>query len=109
MEIFRIYLQSLNNDILNYGMRSFLTTKEACDITLGLVPELSLASKFKMVLKGAKNISAFSNLVYVMGRMKYLNSVYASYPASPREFPEFKKKVVESIEEAKNRFRPNPV
>lgn len=109
MEIFRIYLQSLNNDILNYGMRSFLTTKEASDITLGLVPELSLASKFKMVLKGAKNISAFSNLVYVMGRMKYLNSVYASYPASPREFPEFKKKVVESIEEAKNRFRPNPV
>ncbi len=109
MEIFRIYLQSLNNDILNYGMRTFLTTKEASDITLGLVPELSLASKFRMVLKGARNISAFSNLVYVMGKMKSLNALYASYPKSPKEFPEFKKTVVMNIEEAKEKFKPNPV
>lgn len=109
MEVFRIYLQSLNNDILNYGMRTFLTTKEASDITLGLIPELSLASKFKMVLKGTTNIRAFSNLVYVVGKMKELNDVYDRYPANPDDFLPFKRKVVSVIEEAKERFKPNPV
>jgi len=109
MEVFRIYLQSLNNDILNYGMRTFLTSKEASDITLGLIPELSLASKFKMVLKGATNIRAFTNLVYVVGKMKEMNEVYDNYPDTPEKFPQFKKSVVSTIEEAKERFKPNPV
>ncbi|MCL4329117.1 MAG: NAD(P)/FAD-dependent oxidoreductase [Candidatus Thermoplasmatota archaeon] len=109
MEVFRIYLQSLNNDILNYGMRTFLSTKEASDITLGIVPELSLASKFKMVLKGTRNISAFSNLVHVMGRMKTLNQMYENYPASVKEFAPFKKQVVHMIEEAKERFPSSPI
>ncbi|HLH85570.1 MAG TPA: NAD(P)/FAD-dependent oxidoreductase [Thermoplasmataceae archaeon] len=109
MEVFRIYLQSLNNDVLNYGMKKFLTTKEASDITLGLVPELSLASKFKMVLKGATNLSAFSNLVYAMGKMKEFNAIYNNYPRGPEEFLSFKHKVKETIEEVKARFKPNPV
>ncbi|MCL5990451.1 MAG: dehydrogenase, partial [Candidatus Thermoplasmatota archaeon] len=109
MEIFRIYLQSLNNKILNYGMNKFLTTKEASDITLGLVPELSLASKFKFVLKGASNINAFRNLVFVMSKMKEMNAIYENYPKSPDEFISFKNKVKENIEDAKARFRPNPV
>ncbi|WMT45147.1 MAG: FAD-dependent oxidoreductase [Cuniculiplasma divulgatum] len=109
MEVFRIYLQSLNNDILNYGMRTFLTTKEASDITLGLIPELSLASKFKMVLKGATNVRAFSNLVYVVGKMKEFNSLYDAYPKTPEEFAPFKKTVKTIIEDAKERFKPNPV
>ena len=109
MEIFRIYLQSLNNDILNYGMKSFLTTKEASDITLGLIPELSVASKFKMVLKGARNISAFSNLVYVVGRMKSMNEIYEHYPENPDTFAPFKQKVVHMIEEAKHRFPSSPI
>lgn len=109
MEVFRIYLQSLNNDILNYGMKTFLTTREASDITLGIVPELSLASKFKMVLKGARNITAFSNLVYVIGRMKEMNALYETYPETPDTFTPFKDKVVHTIEDAKKRFPSSPI
>lgn len=109
MEVFRIYLQSLNNDILNYGMKTFLTTKEASDITLGLIPELSLASKFKMVLKGARNISAFSNLVYVVGKMKSMNQLYDAYPETPDKFSTFKKTVLNTIEDAKTRFPSSPI
>ncbi len=109
MEVFRIYLQSLNNDVLNYGMKTFLTMKEASDITLGIVPELSLASKFKMVLKGATNIGAFSNMVYAINRMKELNEIYDRYPETPEKFASFKHKVTEIIEDAKKRFKPNPI
>ncbi len=109
MEIFRIYLQSLNNDVLNYGMKSFLTTKEASDITLGIVPELSMRAKFKMVMKGARNISAFTSLVWVVGRMKTMNQMYEEYPENPEAFAPFKKKVVDMIEEAKHKFPSSPI
>ena len=90
-------------------MKTFLTTKEASDITLGIVPELTLASKFKMVLKGARNITAFSNLVYVIGKMKEMNAHYEKYPQSPDKFVPFKQKVVETIEDAKRRFPSSPL
>ncbi|MCL5881152.1 MAG: NAD(P)/FAD-dependent oxidoreductase [Candidatus Thermoplasmatota archaeon] len=104
MEIFRIYLQSLDNDILNYGMKNFLTRKEASDITLGLIPELSMASKFMMVMKGARNIGAFRNLVYAVRKMQKMNQIYDNYPKNPTDFMKWRPLVTEEIEEAKKRF-----
>ncbi len=109
LEVFRVYLQSLNNEVINYGMKTFVTAKEAEDLSYGLVPELSLVSKFKMVLKGATNISAFSNLVYVVKKMKELNALYEGYPKSPEAFPHWKKQVAGEIEVAKAKFQPDPV
>ncbi len=109
LEVFRIYLQSLNDEVLNYGMRTFLTSKEAEDLSYGRIPELSLASKFKMVLKGATNISAFSDLVYVVKKMKALNEIYSKYPKGTEGFDRWRAEVHKEIHEAKERFRPNPV
>ncbi len=109
MEVFRIYLQSLNNDILNYGMKNFLTRKEASDLTVGVIPELSLAEKARMIIKGMKNMTAFSNLVYTVKKMKELNTLYQHYPKSPKEFDAFKGKVVQEIHNAKKRFPSSPI
>ena len=109
LEVFRVYLQSLNNDLINYGMKTFLTAKEAEDISYGLVPELHLASKFKMILKGAANMNAFSNLLYVVKKMKELNALYEKYPESPEAFLKWREIVDSSVKEAKGRFKPNPV
>ncbi len=109
MEVFRIYMQSLNNATLNYGIRTFLTTKEASDLTLGTIPELSMTSKLKMVLKGASNINAFRDLVYVVGKMKELNAIYNEYPKSPEQFDAWKLRVEKEIHNAKERFKPNPI
>ncbi|MDE1868648.1 MAG: NAD(P)/FAD-dependent oxidoreductase [Candidatus Micrarchaeota archaeon] len=109
LEVFRVYLQSLNNDLINYGMQTFLTPKEAVDLSYGLVPELSVASKAKLLLQGAKNIAAFSNLVYVVKKMKELNEIYANYPKSPEEFQPWRHRVDQMMEEAKSKFQPNPI
>jgi flavin-dependent dehydrogenase len=109
LEVFRIYLQSLNNDIINYGMKTFLTAKEAEDLSYGIVPELSLASKFKMLLKGATNINAFANLIYVVKKMKLLNEIYGRYPSNPGTFEHWRGEVLKEIHDAKERFKPNPV
>jgi geranylgeranyl reductase family protein len=109
LEVFRIYLQSLNNDVINYGMKNFLSGKEAVDLSYGNTPELSLASKFKMVLKGATNINAFANLVYAVKKMKEFNSIYEKYPKNPAEFSGWKSVVAKEMEEVKEKFKPNPI
>ncbi|MGC8572234.1 MAG: NAD(P)/FAD-dependent oxidoreductase [Candidatus Micrarchaeia archaeon] len=109
MEVFRIYLQSLNDDIINYGFKNFLTDKEAVDLIYGRIPELSVTTKFKMILKGAANINAFTNLKYAVDEMNILNKMYEQYPESPDKFVEWKHKVVSEIEKVKERFKPNPV
>ncbi len=109
LEVFRVYLQSLNNDLLNYGMKTFVTAKEASDLSYGLVPELSLTGKFKMILQGAQNITAFSNLLFAVKKMKVLNELYKNYPKSTEGFTEWRKEVESHMYESKERFQPNPI
>ena len=73
------------------------------------MPELSLASKFKMVLKGASNVGAFNNLLFAVKKMKELNALYERYPESPEGFARWREAVSSSMKEAKERFKPNPV
>ena len=109
LEAFRVYLQSLNNDLLNYGMKTFMSADEAEQISYGLIPELHLAAKFRLVLRGAKNINAFKNLLYVVKKMKLLNEIYRDYPKSPESFPQWRASVRRELEDVKARFKPNPV
>ncbi|MGC8567689.1 MAG: FAD-dependent oxidoreductase [Candidatus Micrarchaeia archaeon] len=109
LEAFRIYLQSLNNDIINYGFKVFLTAKEAEELSYGTVPELSMKSKFKIVLKGMSNIKAFNNLLYIIDKMKMFNELYSRYPSNPQEFQGWKNNVKKEIELLKERFKPMPV
>lgn len=109
MEAFRVYLQSLNNDLINYGMAKFLSRKEAEDLAYGRTTEMSVMSKMTMVLSGIANISAFKNLVYTVKKMKELNELYADYPKTPEEFPSWKARVTKEMEEFKEKFKPNPI
>jgi flavin-dependent dehydrogenase len=109
MEVFRTYLQSLNNETINYGMKTFLTTKEAVDLCYGRIPELSMATKVKMALKGSTNISAFTNLVYSVKKMQKLNEIYSRYPTSPEAFQKWRQEAKAEVEDVKERFKPNPI
>jgi len=109
LEAFRVYLQSLNNELIDYGMEHFLTEEEAVQISYGLTPEISFSSALKKAISGLANINAFKNLVFVVGKMKKLNELYNNYPKSPREFIEWKNKVNKEISEVKSMFKPNPI
>ncbi len=109
LEVFRIYLQSMNNDLINYGMNKFITEEEAIQMSYGRVPELTVASTFQKLLSGVQNINAFKNLMVVVKKMKKLNEMYSRYPASPKEFMPWRNEVVAEIADAKERFKPNPV
>ncbi len=109
MEAFRVYLQSLNNELINYGMSKFLSRKEAEDLAYGRTTELSVVSKVSMVVQGVSNIAAFKNLVYTVKKMKMFNELYSQYPATPEEFPKWRDQVSKEMEEFKEKFKPNPI
>ncbi|MCL4379412.1 MAG: NAD(P)/FAD-dependent oxidoreductase [Candidatus Marsarchaeota archaeon] len=109
LEVFRTWMQSLNNDTINYGMKVFLTAKEAEDISYGRIPELSITSKAKMIIQGVSNMNAFNNLRYVVKKMKVLNDIYENYPKSIEGFTKWREMVKAEMEEAKSKFQPNPM
>ncbi|MEM3839353.1 MAG: FAD-dependent oxidoreductase [Candidatus Micrarchaeaceae archaeon] len=108
LESFRIYLQSLNNDLINYGMSHFLTKEEAEEISYGRIPKIGIASTFNKVLSGISNINAFRNLLFTVQKMKTLNELYSKYPALDG-FSAWKKRVNAEMNEVKEKFKPNPV
>ncbi len=109
LEVFRIYLQSLNNDLINYGISRFLTEEEAVEISYGNIPKISIASTFNKVLSGISNINAFKNLLYCVKVMKEMNEHYNNYPKDLGSFDAWKRKVTERMHEVKEKFKPNPI
>ncbi len=105
LEAFRIYLQTLDNSELNYGLRNFVTRKEAIDLTWGEVSELSLGDKIQKVALGLRKLSAFRNLAYTVSSMRALNQLYDEYPKAPSGFVEWKKKVDAILGAVRERFR----
>ncbi len=105
LETFRMYLQTLDNSELNYGLRNFVTKREAAGFTYGDVPELGFADKIQKVALGLRKLHAFKGLVFSVSRMNALNQLYREYPKTPLRFPEWKKKVDTILNEARDRFR----
>ncbi len=109
LEIFRVYLQSLNNDLINYGMEHFLTPKEAEELSYGRMPEISMAGKFQKLLSGIANINAFKNLLYTTQKMKLLIDLYKKYPKEMKDFAPWHNKVVAEMKDFKEKFPANPI
>lgn len=62
-----------------------------------------------MILKGATNISAFANLIYVVKSMEALGEIYSRYPRTPEGFVQWRKVAKDKVVEAQARFKPNPI
>ncbi len=105
LEAFRIYLQTLDNSELNYGLRNFVTKKEAVGFTYGETPELSFSDKIQRAALGLRKLHAFRGLAFSVSRMRALNRLYDEYPKTPSGFPEWKKKVDSILNEIRARFR----
>jgi len=105
LETFRIYLQTLDNSELNYGLRNFVTNKEAVAFSSGEVPELSLADKIGKAAVGLRKFSAFRNLAFSISKMNTLNQLYGEYPKAPSGFGEWKKEVDAILNAVRARFR----
>lgn len=105
LEAFRIYLQTLDNSELNYGLRHFVTNKEAVAFSWGEIPELSFADKVAKAALGLRKFNAFRNLAFSVSKMSELNQLYSEYPKSPTGFSEWKRRVDATLHVVRAKLR----
>src|SRR3990170_3555559 len=101
LEAFRLYLQTLNNKEINYGMRHFLSSKEATEMSLGEMPHFSAFQKIVKLLQGLGSYKAFKGLVFTIEKMRTLNELYQNYPKDPSEFEGWKSQVDSILHEVR--------
>ncbi len=104
LEAFRIFLQSLGDTQLNYGMRHFITSHEIDKISIGEDPHISLLGKLQKLLWSFGDMTSFRGLLYSRRKMRELRALYETYPQRPEIFPAWKQKVDAELREVRARF-----
>lgn len=105
LDVFRLFLQSLSNDDINYGMR-YRIIKEDDVLKAGLEGEirLNITDVTRRIFIGLGRISFLRKLYKVVKMSRAIKKIYEEYPQSPKDMPEWRSKV-ESIFNVKMRVR----
>ncbi len=104
LEAFRIFLQSLGDRQLNYGMRHFITSHEIDKISIGETPQISTLSKLQKLLWSLGDMHSFRGLLYARKKMKALSELYEAYPEKPELFSAWMHRVNLELGEVRSRF-----
>jgi digeranylgeranylglycerophospholipid reductase len=93
LDVFRIFLQSISDDDLNYGMENqIIKPKDVLEANIKGELKLSINDKIERALRGIKKIDLLINLRNTAKKMKRIRNVYRSYPEIEK-FAEWKKEV----------------
>ena len=105
LDVFRIFLQRLSNDEINYGMKNKIITEEDLQkaSTTGDL-RLSSLEKLRRVIRGLGRPSLLAKLKYVSDVMKEVKELYMNYPRSEREFEEWRKRVKNLFKELEEKL-----
>jgi digeranylgeranylglycerophospholipid reductase len=101
LDIFRMLLQRLSDEDLNYGMRYRLITEDdLLKTSTGEDTRLNITEKTRRIFRGVGKLSLLKRLRATVHLMKKMKTLYQNYPVSPEGFEEWKKKTQDLIEEA---------
>jgi digeranylgeranylglycerophospholipid reductase len=101
LDVFRLLLQQLNDEDINYGMRYRLITEDdLLQTSMGEDTQLNITEKTRRIFRGIGKISLLKRLRAAVRLMKKMKMLYQNYPISPEGFDEWKKKTQDLIEEA---------
>jgi len=101
LDIFRMLLQRLSDEDLNYGMRYRLITEDdLLKTSTGEDTRLNITEKTRRIFRGVGKLFLLKRLRATVHLMKKMKTLYQNYPVSPEGFEEWKKKTQDLIEEA---------
>ena len=101
LDIFRMLLQRLSDEDLNYGMKYRLITEDdLLKTSTGEDTRLNITEKTRRIFRGIGKISLLKRLRATVHLMKKMKTLYQNYPVSPEGFDEWKKNTQHLIEEA---------
>ena len=102
LDIFRILLQTLTNEELNYGLKNRIVTEEdILKTSMGAELKLNTSEKMRRVFRGIGKISLLKRLNLVAKKMRELKTLYKSYPRNLRELASWQKQVESVYNEVK--------
>lgn len=102
LDIFRIFLQGLNNDDLNYGMMYRLIREEdILKTTLGEAIHLNVTEKTRRIFRGLGRLTFLRKLYNMVDLSRKIKTFCRNYPSTPMEFPDWKANVQALYETAR--------
>jgi len=105
LDIFRIFLQGLTNEDLNYGMKYKLITEEdLLKASLGEDVRLNIGEATRRIFSGLGRLGFLRSLYRMARTVKEAKNLYRRYPASPDGFPRWRGEVEKLFSEAKSYF-----
>ncbi|UCH32177.1 MAG: geranylgeranyl hydrogenase, partial [Candidatus Bathyarchaeota archaeon] len=91
LEIFRILLQEMSDEDLNYGMQHRLLTEEdVLNASLGKDVHFTVSDKVQRVFRGIKRLNVVRKLKNAADSMFEIKEWYKDYPALPTGFIEWR-------------------
>jgi len=103
LDLFRLLLQSLNNEEMNYGMSHHLITDDdLLKASMGEDLKLNITEKTSRLFKGLGCVSLLMKLNSTAKLMKEVKQLYKNYPDSPAGLADWQSKVDQVFEKAKN-------
>jgi len=102
LDVFRMLLQRLTNNEMNYGMLHHLITDEdLLKASMGEDLKLNITEKTSRLFKGLGSLSLLKKLNTTAKLMKEIKALYRNYPSSPEGLREWEEKTNRVIEKAK--------
>ncbi|MGB9135380.1 MAG: NAD(P)/FAD-dependent oxidoreductase [Candidatus Bathyarchaeia archaeon] len=91
LEIFRILLQHLSDEDLNYGMHyRLLTEEDVLRASMGEGAHFTVTEKARRAFRGVKKLGVLKKLGNASRLMKEAKAWYGNYPTSPKDFDKWR-------------------
>jgi flavin-dependent dehydrogenase len=103
-EVLRRFLQLLNNEDLNYGMKHFLSQEDVDRIIKREQPDFKRAAQASKLLWALPRLGLAKGLQYTAIKNKQLLQHYANYPQSPEGFTDWHNRFMADLREAFAKF-----
>jgi digeranylgeranylglycerophospholipid reductase len=102
LDVFRLLLQELGDEDLNYGMQyELITEKDIFKTSMGEDVRLNITEKTQRIFRGMRKLSLLKKLRDSANLLRNVKAHYGSYPDSPKGFDAWKKKAHILINQAK--------
>ncbi|MEM2848674.1 MAG: NAD(P)/FAD-dependent oxidoreductase [Candidatus Bathyarchaeia archaeon] len=100
LDVFRVFLQNISDDELNYGIsRKLIAEEDVLKTSLYGEVKLTITDKALRFLRSVGKLNFVSRLRKVSELMKTVKAHYQSFPKNPNDFPKWLKVTRKLVEE----------
>ncbi|RLI10984.1 NAD(P)/FAD-dependent oxidoreductase, partial [Candidatus Bathyarchaeota archaeon] len=102
LDVFRLFLQNLTDDEIEYGMRKkLITERELAMVSEGRSLSVGTLGRLSRALRAIGRLGFLRRLARVLDLMKAVRAHYEAYPQDPSGFGAWKKKADELFSAAR--------